>query len=98
MTMFSPAHPGEILRELYLDELGLSITEAAKGLGVTRKTLSELVNGKAGVSPTMAMRLSIAFPNTSPQFWLNLQNQYDLWKERDNPALASVQVIHNPAV
>ncbi len=95
--MHNPAHPGEILRELYLDELGLSITEAAKGLGISRKTLSELVNGKAGISPTMAMRLSIAFPNTSPQFWLNLQNQYDLWKERDNPALVSVQVIHNPA-
>ena len=95
--MHNPAHPGEILRELYLDELGLSITEAAKGLGISRKTLSELVNGKAGISPTMAMRLSIAFPNTSPQFWLNLQNQYDLWKERDNPALVSVQVIHHPA-
>ena len=97
MAMFNPAHPGEILRELYLDELGLSITEAAKGLGVSRKALSELVNGKAGISPRMAMRLSIAFPNTSPQFWLNLQNQYDLWKERDNPALASVQVFHHPA-
>jgi len=68
MQMHNPAHPGEILRELYLDELGLSITEAAKGLGISRKTLSELVNGKAGISPTMAMRLSIAFPNTSPQF------------------------------
>lgn len=97
MVMFNPAHPGEVLRELYLDELGLSITKAAKGLGISRKTLSELVNGKAGISPAMAMRLSIAFPNTSPQFWLNLQNQYDLWKERDNPALASVQVFHNPA-
>ena len=97
MQMHNPAHPGEILKEDCIEPLGLSITEAAKGLGISRKTLSELVNGKAGVSPTMAMRLSIAFPNTSPQFWLNLQNQYDLWKERDNPALVSVQVIHNPA-
>ena len=95
--MHNPAHPGEILKEDCIEPLGLSITEAAKGLGISRKTLSELVNGKAGVSPLMAMRLSIAFPNTSPQFWLNLQNQYDLWKERDNPALASVQVFHNPA-
>ena len=95
--MHNPAHPGEILKEDCIEPLGLSITEAAKGLGVSRKALSELVNGKAGVSPLMAMRLSIAFPNTSPQFWLNLQNQYDLWKERDNPALVSVQVIHNPA-
>ena len=75
-------HPGEVLRELYLDGLGLSITEAAKGLGVSRKALSELVNGKAGISPLMAMRLSIAFPNTSPQFWLNLQNQYSARSER----------------
>ena len=95
MAMFNPAHPGEILRELYLDGLGLSITEAAKGLGVSRKALSELVNGKAGVSPLMAMRLSIAFPNTSPQFWLNLQNQYDLWRERDNRALVSVRVFQS---
>ena len=95
--MHNPAHPGEILKEDCIEPLGLSITEAAKGLGISRKTLSELVNGKAGVSPLMAMRLSIAFPNTSPQFWLNMQNQYDLWKERDNPALASVQVFHNPA-
>ena len=95
--MHNPAHPGEILKEDCIEPLGLSITEAAKGLGISRKTLSELVNGKAGVSPLMAMRLSIAFANTSPQFWLNLQNQYDLWKERDNPALASVQVFHNPA-
>ena len=95
MAMLNPAHPGEILRELYLSELGLSITEAAKGLGVSRKTLSELVNGKAGISPLMAMRLSIAFPNTSPQFWLNLQNQYDLWRERDNRALVSVRVFQS---
>ncbi len=95
--MHNPAHPGEILKEDCIEPLGLSITEAASMLGVSRKALSELVNGKAGVSPLMAMRLSIAFANTSPQFWLNLQNQYDLWKERDNPALVSVQVIHNPA-
>jgi len=95
--MHNPAHPGEILKEDCIEPLGLSITETARMLGVSRKALSELVNGKAGVSPLMAMRLSIAFPNTSPQFWLNLQNQYDLWKERDNPALASVQVFHNPA-
>ncbi len=97
MQMHNPAHPGEILKEDCIEPLGLSITEAARMLGVSRKALSELVNGKAGVSPLMAMRLSIAFANTSPQFWLNLQNQYDLWKERDNPALASVQVFHNPA-
>ena len=95
MAIFNPAHPGEILQELYLDGLGLSITEAAKGLGVSRKALSELVNGKAGVSPLMAMRRSIAFPNTSPQFWLNLQNQYDLWQEQDNRALASVRVFQS---
>ena len=92
-TMQNPAHPGEILKELYLEPLGLSITEAAEGLGISRKSLSALVNQRAGVSPVMALRLSRAFPNTSPQFWLNLQNQYDLWKEQDNPVLSDVSVL-----
>ena len=78
MTMHDPAHPGEILRDLCLEPLSLTITEVAKTLGVARKTLSELVNGKAGVSPEMAIRLSKAF-KTTPEFWMNLQQQYDLW-------------------
>jgi addiction module HigA family antidote len=75
MKMHNPPHPGEILRELYLKPLGLTITEVAKGLGVTRKTLTVLVNGHAGVSPEMAIRLSIAF-DTTPESWLNSQQHY----------------------
>jgi len=78
MQMHNPPHPGEVIREFCLEPLGLSITEAAKGLGVTRKTLSAILNGRAGISPEMALRLSMAF-DTSPESWLNQQSQYDLW-------------------
>lgn len=78
MQMHNPPHPGQVLRELCLEPLGLSVTEAAEGLGVTRKTLSAVLNGRAGISPEMALRLSIAF-DTSPESWLNQQTQYDLW-------------------
>jgi len=78
MKMHDPPHPGEIIRELCLEPLGLSVTDAAKALGVSRKTLSSIVNGRAGVSPEMAMRLSIAF-DTTAESWLNQQVQYDLW-------------------
>ena len=77
--MHNPPHPGEILRSLCLEPLGLSVTDAAKGLGVSRKTLSSILNGRAGVSPEMAVRLSIAF-NTSAESWLNQQVQYDFWQ------------------
>jgi len=79
--MFNPPHPGEILRADYLEPLGLTITEAARALGVTRKTLSALANERAGISPVMAHRLSKAL-DTTPEFWVNLQTQYDLWQSR----------------
>ena len=79
MLMHNPPHPGEIIRELCLDPLGISVTEAAESLGVSRKTLSSILNGRAGISPEMAIRLSIAF-DTSPESWLNQQSQYDLWQ------------------
>ena len=79
MLMRNPPHPGEILRSLCLEPLGLSVTEAAAGLGVSRKTLSAILNGRAGISPEMAVRLSIAF-KTSAESWLNQQVQYDLWR------------------
>jgi addiction module HigA family antidote len=79
MSMHNPPHPGEILRSLCLEPLGLSVTEAAVGLGVSRKTLSAILNGRAGISPEMAVRLSIAF-KTSAESWLNQQLQYDLWR------------------
>ena len=83
MLMFNPPHPGEILRELCLGPLGISVTAAAKGLGVSRKTLSSILNGRAGISPEMAIRLSIAF-ETSAESWLNQQSQYDLWQAEQN--------------
>jgi len=78
MLMHNPPHPGEIIKELCLEPLGISVTAAAKGLGVSRKTLSAILNGRAGISPEMAVRLSIAF-STSSESWLNQQTQYDLW-------------------
>ena len=79
MLMHNPPHPGEIIRALCIEPLGISVTEAAKALGVSRKTLSSIINGKAGISPEMAVRLSIAF-NTSSESWLNQQTQFDLWQ------------------
>ncbi|MDX1507635.1 MAG: HigA family addiction module antitoxin [Woeseiaceae bacterium] len=81
MQMHNPPHPGEVIREFCLEPLELSVTEAAEALGVARKTLSSILNGHAGVSPEMALRLSIAF-DTSPESWLNQQTQYDLWKAK----------------
>jgi len=77
MAMANPPHPGEIIRDLCMTPLGLTVTQAAQGLGVTRKTLSQLLNGRAGLSPEMAVRLSKAF-GRSPESWLALQSQYDL--------------------
>ena len=79
MLMHNPPHPGEIIKELCLEPLGITVTEAAEALGVSRKTLSSIINGKSGISPEMAVRLSIAF-NTSSESWLNQQMHYDLWK------------------
>jgi antitoxin HigA-1 len=77
--MHNPPHPGEIIRELCVEPLGLSVTDAAKALKVTRKTLSTLLNGRAGISPEMALRLYRVFGRT-PEGWLRLQSQFDLWK------------------
>jgi len=76
--MHNPPHPGEIIRELCLEPLGLSVTQAAEALGISRRTLSAILNGRSGISPEMAIRLSIAF-DTSAESWLNQQTQYDLW-------------------
>ena len=73
-----PVHPGEILREDYIKERNLTVTEVAKGLGVARANLSAIVNERAGISPELAVKLSEAFGNTA-QFWVNLQKNYELW-------------------
>lgn len=78
MRMHNPPHPGEVVRALCIEPLDLSVTEAAAGLGVTRKTLSAILNGRAGISPEVAIRLGKAF-GTSAESWLNQQVQYDLW-------------------
>lgn len=83
MRMHNPPHPGEVLRELCLEPLGISVTDAAEALGVSRKTLSSILNGRSGISPEMAIRLAKAF-DTSPESWLNQQVQYDLWKAEQN--------------
>lgn len=79
MRMHNPPHPGEVLKGLCLEPLGLSVTEAAEALGVSRKTLSSILNGRAGISPEMAIRLSMAF-GTSAESWLNQQSMFDLWQ------------------
>lgn len=92
MLMHNPPHPGEVIKELCLEPLGLSVTEAAEALGVSRKTLSSIVNGKAGISPEMAVRLSIAF-NTSSESWLNQQTQYDLWQAEQHRSELQVKIL-----
>ena len=92
MNMYNPPHPGEVNKELCLEPLGLSVTDAAKALGVSRKTLSAVINGHAGVSPEMAIRLSIAF-NTSAESWVNQQAQYELWQAEQNRDKLKVEKI-----
>jgi antitoxin HigA-1 len=82
MAMHNPPHPGGIVRRQRLEPLGLTITEAAEGLGITRQALSDLVNERAGVSVEMAIRLSKGF-GSSPETWLELQMAYDLWQARE---------------
>ena len=77
-----PNHPGTILKEDYLGPLKLTITNMAAGLGVSRKTLSKILNENGAISPDMALRLSRAL-GTTPDLWLNLQKNYDLWKARN---------------
>lgn len=80
MTMKrQPTHPGCILREDYLKPLAVSVTDMASKLGVSRKTISKIINEKGAVTPDMALRLSRAF-GTSPELWLNLQRDFDLWQ------------------
>ena len=92
MQMHRPAHPGEVLRELYLEPLKLTVTDVARALGVTRKAFSELVNGRSGVSTSMALRLSKAF-GTTPELWLNMQQNHDLWNVRRKTRLSKVKVL-----
>lgn len=85
-----PVHPGEILKNMYLEPLGLTQSEFAENLGVTRKTLSMLLNEHQGVSAEMALRLAKAC-NTTPGLWLNLQREYDLWHAEKRIKLSAIK-------
>lgn len=86
MNTRKPTHPGEVLYEDVIKELNISITEAAKHLGVSRKTLSELVNGKSSLTPEMAVRIAKS-TNTTPESWINMQIKLDLWKVMQNETI-----------
>jgi addiction module HigA family antidote len=86
MSMYNPAHPGEILKELVLEPLGLSISETAARLGVNRNTLSRIINCHGTITPEIALRLEMTFGKPDATHWLRLQNAYDLsqLKKRGN--------------
>ena len=90
MVMHNPPHPGGIVKRRCLDPLGLTVTRAAQGLGVTRQALSELLNGRGGISVEMAIRLSKAFGST-PETWLGMQMAYDLWEVRSRDGEIAVE-------
>jgi len=92
MRMHNPPHPGEIIREFCIEPLDLTVTETAEALGVARKTLSTLLNGRAGISPEMALRLSKVFGRT-PEGWLRLQLQFDLWKAEQSLDISKLKRI-----
>ncbi|GAB2779025.1 HigA family addiction module antitoxin [Rhabdobacter roseus] len=101
MALFDPAHPGALIRETLegiFEETGkkLTVAEVAEGLGTTRKTLSAIINGKQSVTPEMAIRLGAAFPNTSAEFWLTVQENYDLAKARQKVDISRVTVFWQP--
>ena len=94
--MHAPPHPGGIVKRECLEPLGLSVTRAAQGLGVTRQALSDLVNERAGVSVEMAHRLSQAFGST-PETWLGMQMAYDLWQARERAKHIKVERFAAPS-
>ncbi|MCP9754057.1 addiction module antidote protein, HigA family [Lacihabitans sp. CCS-44] len=102
MALFDPAHPGELIRETIegiREETGerLTIAEVADGLGTTRKTLSAILNGRQSVTPEMALRLEVAFSNTTAEFWLTVQENYDLAKARQRVNTNTVRIFWNPS-
>lgn len=95
MIMHNPPHPGEILRD-YTDATELSVTQIADKLHISRKVLSQILNGHAGISAEMAWKLSAAF-GTSPELWVNLQQQYDLWQAKQRVDVSSIEHLLEPA-
>ena len=95
MAMHNPPHPGGIVRRQCLQPLGLSVTRAAEGLGVTRQALSDLVNERRSISTEMAIRLSKAFGST-PETWLGMQMAYDLWQVRERAEQIEIEIFEMP--
>lgn len=93
--MFNPPHPGETLKEDVLPALGLSVTEAANILGVSRVRLSRVINGKAPISIDLALRLEAWLDGPSAESWLSEQLAYDLWQARSRGAVSSQKSLHN---
>lgn len=98
MSMHDPAHPGEILKELVLEPLGMTVTSAARHLGVSRKTLSKVINGRGALTPEMAVRLEMALGKPEAAHWLRLQNAYDLWQTRLRSTALRVTPVEVPAI
>ncbi len=92
MTMYNPPHPGEFIHEIYLAPYELSVRGLAESLDVSPSTLNRLINGQSGISPEMALRLSKAL-GRSPESWLAMQHNYDLWHAKKNTDLSVVQKV-----
>ncbi|MEQ9058941.1 MAG: HigA family addiction module antitoxin [Gammaproteobacteria bacterium] len=92
MPLHNPPHPGEFIKEVYLEPYELSIRSLAESLGVSPSTLTRLINGQSGISPEMALRLSKAL-GRSPESWLAMQHNYDLWLARQSVDLSRVTTV-----
>lgn len=92
MRMHNPPHPGEFIREVYIEPLGLSYRTVAAKLRVAPSTLQRLIRGQSNLSPEMALRLSKVFGRT-PESWLIMQNHYDLWQARQSAKLDDVEAL-----
>lgn len=92
MTMHNPPHPGEFIREIYLDPFDLSVRSLAESLGVSPSTVNRIINEKSGVSPEMALRLSKAL-GRSAESWLTMQHSYDLWHAKKTANLSDVRKV-----
>ena len=97
MSMYNSAHPGEILKDLMIEPLGLSITDTARHLGMSRKTLSKVLNGRGAVTPEIALRLEMVFGKPTAAHWPRLQNAYDLWQARQQSVAIHVTPIEGYA-
>jgi len=93
MAMHNPPHPGEFIREVYITPFGLSVRKVAENLSVSPSTLNRLLNGESNISPEMALRLSKAL-GRSPESWLAMQDNYDLWHARKNISLKQVKKLN----